>query len=248
MVLLCIKLTYWILVSSSQSIFIWLCTLLNEDMRYKYHGHKQESAMIGLWVKCGWYHQLITSSYWLYHDQHHEYSCVWFSCMALGHWQIHGWQGVSRRVGFSWRSGVCSEAWRHTAWGHAFPWQSVGSWGTGVRMNDGKPVYGGVQIRVDVQVGHMCWCVCLNMCDVPFFAHLGKSSPQWAEQACVRCYAMDVTLMVGLAQEILVFVKNGNDLLTLILFQTRMLLLWPSNAKGDESSCCSFHSYHDCWL
>lgn len=70
-----------------------------------------------------------------------------------------------------------------------------------------------------------CAGVCLNMCDMPFFAHLGKSSPQGAEQACVRCYAMDVTLMVGLAQEILVFVKNENDLLTLILFQTHMLLL-----------------------
>ncbi len=41
----------------------------------------------------------------------------------------------------------------------------------------------------------------------------------------MRCYAMDVTLMVNLAQEIVVFVKNGNYLLTLILFQTCMLLL-----------------------
>ncbi len=44
-------------------------------------------------------------------------------------------------------------------------------------MNDGKPVEGDVQIRVDVQVGYICWCVFLNMCDMPFFAHLGKSSP-----------------------------------------------------------------------
>ncbi len=42
-------------------------------------------------------------------------------------------------------------------------------------MNDGKPVEGGVQIRVDVQVGYMCWCVFLNMCDMPF-------SPTWESQ------------------------------------------------------------------
>lgn len=159
MVLLCIKWTYWILVSSSQSIYIWLCTLLNKDMRYKHHGHKQRSAMTGLWVKCGWYHQLITSSYRLYHDQHHEYSCVWFSCMALGHWQIHGWQGVSRRVGFSWRSGVCSEAWRHTAWGHAFPWQSAGHEALGSEWMMGS------QFKEVYRLGWTCkWGTCAGVC------------------------------------------------------------------------------------
>lgn len=198
--------------------------------------------MIGDWVKCGWYHQLITS-YWLYHDQHHEYSCVWFSCMALGHWQIHGWQGVSRRVGFSWRSGVCSEAWRHTAWGHAFPWQSAGheALGSGWMM--------GSQFREVYRLGWTCkWgtCagVCASTCVTCLFLPTWESQVPSEQNRPVWGVKPWMWHLWCLALEILVFAKNGYNLLTLILFQTRMLLFWPWNAKGEESSCRSFHSYN----